>query len=104
MERHLSPACQWDYKLLQAGDIATGAAGIASGAVLITAGASIAALPVAPVVVAGAMVVGAFSGAWALGRSAYALYDRRKHNEVSNVNLACTSLNTRCSCFQGYSL
>ncbi|XP_066260971.1 uncharacterized protein [Euwallacea similis] len=83
LERHLSPACHLDTKLLQAGDVVSTAAGFASGAVFITATvASIAAMPiVAPSVLIGATVVGAASGVWAIGRSVQSLVDKNKHKE-----------------------
>ncbi|CAH1128045.1 unnamed protein product [Ceutorhynchus assimilis] len=78
LERHLSPPCHLDSKLLQVGDIVTSIAGLASGCVFVaTAG-----LAVAPPVLIAAGVVGAGAGAWALGRSIYTLYDRRAHKET----------------------
>lgn len=67
------------------GDIVTSVAGLASGAVFVTASLGIAALPVAPAVLIAASVTGVCAGVWAIGRSAYTLYDRSKHEQVSGM-------------------
>ncbi|XP_066152373.1 uncharacterized protein [Euwallacea fornicatus] len=83
LEKHLSPACHLDTKLLQVGDIISTTAGFASGAIFITATVtSMAAMPIiAPSVLIGATVAGAVSGVWAIGRSVQSLVDKNKHKE-----------------------
>jgi hypothetical protein len=84
LERHLSPACGIDSKILQGTDMASTAAGLVSGGIFIAA--AIPAITVAPVALVAAGATGIGVGLYSLGRSAYTLYDRSKHKEVIQEN------------------
>ncbi|XP_048523532.1 uncharacterized protein LOC109540647 isoform X1 [Dendroctonus ponderosae] len=84
LQEKMSPAYGFDVTALKVADGVASAAGLASGAIAITA--SIAALPVvAPSVLIGAGVAGVGAGVWAIGRSAYLLYDRATHSQTMSV-------------------
>lgn len=85
LERHLSPACGIEAKILLGTDVANTAVGLASGGVFLAA--AIPAITVAPValVVAGAAGIGV--GLYSIGRSVYTLVDRIRHKEVFKVPL-----------------
>ncbi|XP_060536449.1 uncharacterized protein LOC132708259 isoform X2 [Cylas formicarius] len=79
LEKHLSPACHKDAKILQAVDTTSTVAGVLSGGVFVAA--AIPAITVAPFVLIGSAVVGAVVGGYAIGRSSYQIHDRRVHNQ-----------------------
>lgn len=80
LERHLSPACGLDVKILQGIDIASTAVGLASGGVFIAA--AIPAIAVAPIALTIAGATGIGVGLYSIGRSIYTLYDRGSHEET----------------------
>ncbi|KAJ8963323.1 hypothetical protein NQ318_018792 [Aromia moschata] len=80
LERHLSPACGVDTKVLAGADYVSTAGGLASGGVFLAA--AIPSIAVAPAVLVGAGVVGLGVGVYSIGRSAYTLYDRSRHKET----------------------
>ena len=81
LERHLSPTCGIDHKILQGADMANTAAGLISGGIFIAA--AIPTITVAPVALIAAGATGIGVGLYSLGRSAYTLYDRNRHKEVT---------------------
>ncbi|KAL1512704.1 hypothetical protein ABEB36_002250 [Hypothenemus hampei] len=74
-----SASCDINTQLAQAGDIASTGIGLTSGAVI--AASAVASVTIAPAVMITAVSAGVASGVWAIGRSAYSLYDRKRHNE-----------------------
>nr|CAH7742653.1 unnamed protein product [Callosobruchus chinensis] len=83
LERHLSPACGLDAKVLQGFDIASTTTGVVSGGLLL-----VAALPtvaIAPAAILAAGLAGLGAGLYAVGRSSYALYDRSRHKESMSI-------------------
>lgn len=81
LERHLSPACGVDSKLLQGADYLSTAGGLISGGIFVAA--AIPTIAVAPAALIAGGVIGLGVGIYSMGRSAYTLYDRKKHKEVS---------------------
>ncbi|CAH0550152.1 unnamed protein product [Brassicogethes aeneus] len=79
LERHLSPACGVDVKILQVADYVSLAGGLASGGIFVAA--AIPALTVAPAALAVGGVVGLTVGAYSIGRSIYTVFDRTIHKE-----------------------
>ncbi|XP_063908497.1 uncharacterized protein LOC135126394 [Zophobas morio] len=76
----MSPVCGVQNRILEGADIASAVGGIASGGVMVAA-TSISAVATAPLVLPLAGAAGLAVGAYSLGRSAYALYDRHVHKE-----------------------
>lgn len=81
LERHLSPVCGVDSKLLQGADYLSTAGGLISGGIFVAA--AIPTIAVAPAALIAGGVIGLGVGIYSMGRSAYTLYDRKKHKEVS---------------------
>ncbi|KAF7279925.1 hypothetical protein GWI33_006596 [Rhynchophorus ferrugineus] len=80
LEKHLSPACHLDTKILNVGDVASMTVGLLSGAVFVAA--AIPAVTVAPVIVVSAAIGGIAAGVWSIGRSIHSLIDRGTHEET----------------------
>ena len=80
----MSPVCGVQNRILEGADIASAVGGIASGGVMVAA-TSISAVATAPLVLPLAGAAGLAVGAYSLGRSAYALYDRHVHKEVKVI-------------------
>ncbi|KAJ8926030.1 hypothetical protein NQ315_009885 [Exocentrus adspersus] len=80
LERHLSPACGVDSKLLQGADYLSTAGGLISGGIFVAA--AIPTIAVAPAALIAGGVIGLGVGIYSMGRSAYTLYDRKKHKET----------------------
>ncbi|XP_018563411.1 uncharacterized protein LOC108905115 [Anoplophora glabripennis] len=80
LERHLSPACGVDSKLLHGADYLSTAGGLISGGIFIAA--AIPTIAVAPAALIAGGVIGLGVGIYSMGRSAYTLYDRKKHKET----------------------
>ncbi|KAF5278097.1 hypothetical protein FQR65_LT03613 [Abscondita terminalis] len=83
LETHATPSCSIQYTLAQHADSASSVAGIASGAVLLTAAVS--AIPVAPLAISAAIVTGAGAGLYSIARSGFNLYDRATHGETMSI-------------------
>ncbi|VEN62899.1 unnamed protein product [Callosobruchus maculatus] len=83
LERHLSPACGVDAKVLQGFDIASTTTGVVSGGFLLVAALPTVAFPPAALLAAGLAGLGA--GLYAVGRSSYALYDRSRHKQSMSI-------------------
>lgn len=81
LEKHLSPACGIDTKLLQGADYVSIAGGLISGGIFIAA--AVPAITVAPAALLVGGITGIGVGVYSIARSAYTLYDRSKHREVS---------------------
>lgn len=80
LEKHLSPACDLDVKILKGADIASTATGLFSTGIIIAA--AIPAITVAPALLMTGIVGGIGVGAYSIGRSVYSLVDRKKHSQT----------------------
>lgn len=81
LERHLSPACGIDKKLLQGADYVSIAGGLISGGIFVAA--AIPSIAVAPAALVVGGVTGIGVGIYSIARSAFTLYDRNRHREVN---------------------
>ncbi|XP_018569135.1 uncharacterized protein LOC108909309 isoform X1 [Anoplophora glabripennis] len=80
LERHLSPACGIDVKVLQGADYASMAGGLISGGIFVAA--AIPGIAVTPALLIGGVVTGVSVGIYSIARSAYTLYDRNRHKQT----------------------
>jgi hypothetical protein len=82
LDKQLSPACNVSASILLAADVATTVGGLAAGGIFFAA-AFIPTVAAVPFLLPAAGVTGLVTGAYALGRSGYNLYDKYKHGEVT---------------------
>jgi hypothetical protein len=80
LDKQLSPACNVSASILLAADVATTVGGLAAGGIFFAA-AFIPTVAAVPFLLPAAGVTGLVTGAYALGRSGYNLYDKYKHGE-----------------------
>ncbi|CAH1966105.1 unnamed protein product [Acanthoscelides obtectus] len=83
LERHLSPACGIDTKVIQGFDIASTTTGVVSGGILLVAAIPTVVFPPAALLAAG--VAGLGAGLYAVGRSTYSLIDRSIHRQSLSI-------------------
>ncbi|KAJ8925280.1 hypothetical protein NQ315_009108 [Exocentrus adspersus] len=80
LEKHLSPACGIDTKILQGADYVSVAGGLISGGIFVAA--ALPAIAVAPAALVVGGITGVAVGVYSIARSSYTLYDRKRHKET----------------------